>query len=252
MHEPQRTALVTGAAVGIGASVASRLAARGVRVLLADRDPAVEATAQALRAQGLLASHFIADLEFEDQVLALARHATTEFGGCDILVNNAGINPKLDGKGYPLEKVDLQVWNRVLAVDLTAPFLLCRELVPGMRERKWGRVVNVSSRAGRAHIGGVSVFYSASKAGLIGLTRQLAGEYARDGVTLNCVAPGPVETPLALQTLPEVRARVAAAIPLGRSGTADEIAATIDFLASEQAGYICGACLDVNGGGFMG
>lgn len=251
MSSLQRTAMVTGAAGGIGLAAARLLVARGVRVLLVDRNESVAETARELGKQGANTAHFIVDLEQEDGVLSLADHARRVFGGCDILVNNAGINPKLDGAGYPLEKIDLELWNQVLAVNVAAPFLLSRELLPAMRDKGWGRVINVASRAGRAYIPGVSVFYSASKGALISMTRQLAGEFAQHGVTVNCVAPGPVETPLSLQSTPQVRAKVTSAIPARRSGTAEEVASAIDFLASESGGYICGACIDVNGGGFM-
>jgi 3-oxoacyl-[acyl-carrier protein] reductase len=251
LNGARRNALVTGAAGGIGLAAARLLAARGIRGLLVDRSESVIEVARALGEEGADAAHFIVDLEHEDDVLALADHALHGFGGCDILVNNAGINPKLEGAGYPPEKIGVSMWNQVMAVNVTAPFLLSRELLPSMREKGWGRVINVASRAGRAHIPGVSAFYSASKGALIGMTRQLAGEFAEHGVTLNCVAPGPVQTPLALQSTPEVRARVTAAIPARRSGTADEVAAAIDYLASDAAGYVCGACIDVNGGGFM-
>ncbi|HEX2545225.1 MAG TPA: SDR family NAD(P)-dependent oxidoreductase [Ramlibacter sp.] len=251
MNNSSRSALVTGAAGGIGLATARLLASRGVRVLLADRSDTVIDAARSLREQGADAGHFVVDLEQEQGVLALAAHAKDAFGGCDILVNNAGINPKLEGGGYPLERIDLALWNKVMAVNVTAPFLLSRELLPGMRQQGWGRVINVASRAGRAYIPGVSVFYSAGKSALIGMTRQLAGDHAQHGITLNCVAPGPVQTPLALQSTAEVRAKVTAAIPARRSGTAEEVAAAIDFLASDAAGYVCGACIDVNGGGFM-
>ena len=252
MNAPQRSAIVTGAAGGIGAAVARLLVARGVRVMLADRNDAVLAVAESVSAAGGTAIGCVVDLAIEKGVSELAQRVNAQFGGCDILVNNAGINPKRNGEGYRLEDIDTDTWCQVLRVNLTAPFLLCRELMPGMRDAGWGRVINIASRAGRSYIPGVSSFYSVSKAGLIGLTRQLAGEFAASGVTVNCVAPGPVETPLSLQSSREVRAKVTAAIPVGRSGTAEEIAAAVDFLASDAARYVCGACLDVNGGGFMG
>src|SRR6201999_103206 len=139
---------------------------------------------------------FVVNLEIEQEVLALAAYAREAFGGCDILVNNAGINPKDRGHPFKLEDVSTLFWERVMRVNLTAPFLLCRELIPSMRQRGWGRVVNVASRAGRTYLTHVSLAYSASKSGLIGITRQLGGEHAHSGVTVNAVAPGRVETPL--------------------------------------------------------
>jgi len=246
------SALVTGAASGIGLAIARQLAGAGHRLLLTDRDSSVLGVAAALPGRGAAHEALVADLEDEDQVLHIARHAQGAFGGCDILVNNAGMNIKKDGGRYPLDEISTAHWEKVMRVNTTAPFLLCRELMPAMRKKKWGRVVNIASRAGRTYIPSVTLHYATSKAALIGMTRQLAGEFAADGITVNCVAPGPVETPLSRQNNPEVAARLRAAVPAARSGTADEIAATVCFLVSAEASFIAGACIDVNGGAFMG
>jgi 3-oxoacyl-[acyl-carrier protein] reductase len=140
----------------------------------------------------------------------------------------------------------------VLRINLTAPFILCRELVPAMQQRGWGRVINIASRAGRTFIPPAGLHYSASKAGLIGLTRQLAGSFAAFGITANCIAPGRIETPLSSQSSAEVLRQSVAAIPAQRLGTTDEIAAAARFLASDAAGYVTGVCIDVNGGAFIG
>jgi 3-oxoacyl-[acyl-carrier protein] reductase len=247
MNHVVRRALVTGAASGIGAAAAELLARRGIRVLMADRDPSVAEKAGKLSG----AVGHVMDLAIEDEIIALANYAKSSFGGCDILINNAGIAPKKDGRGYKLTEIESALWNQVMMVNLTAPFLLCRELLPAMQANKWGRVINVSSRAGRTQVIGVSSFYSASKAGLIGLTRQLANEYVADGITVNCVAPGPVQTPLATQSSEAQKQRVLEGIPMKRPATAMEIAATIDFLSTPEASYVTGTCMDVNGGGFM-
>lgn len=247
MTHDMRRALVTGAASGIGAAVVELLVRRGIHVLMADRDPTV--IEKAGRFSGAVG--YVMDLGIEDEVLALANYARQDFGGCDILINNAGIAPKKDGRGYKVTEIETALWNHVMMVNLTAPFLLCRELLPGMQAKGWGRVINVSSRAGRTQVPGVSSFYSASKAGLIGFTRQLANEYVADGVTVNCVAPGPVQTPLATQSSEAQKQRVLAAIPMKRPATAMEIAAAIDFLSTPEASYMTGTCMDVNGGGYM-
>jgi 3-oxoacyl-[acyl-carrier protein] reductase len=249
---PPRSALVTGAASGIGLAIARQLAEGGYRILLADRDPAVHDIAVRLPADGKPHLAVTVDLEKEDEVSKLTHIAMHDFGGCDILVNNAGINIKKQGGRFPLEEVSTADWERVLRVNVTAPFMLCRALLPPMRARRWGRVVNIASRAGRTFIPSVSLHYATSKAALIGMTRQLAGDFAADNITVNCVAPGPVETPLSRQNSPEVAARLRAAVPVGRSGSADEIASAVAFLVSEEASFIVGACLDVNGGAFMG
>jgi 3-oxoacyl-[acyl-carrier protein] reductase len=244
-----RAALVTGSAMGIGRAIATHLAQNGCRVLLADRSPEVMDVAAEL---GARAAAICVDLSEEDEVLELAERARREFGGCDILVNNAGINPKNQGQPYRMEELSTELWNLVLRTNLGAPFLLCRELIPPMRERGWGRVVNVASRAGRTYLGHVNLAYSTSKAGLIGLSRQLGGENASFGITVNIVAPGRIDTPLSRQNAPDVLERIVAGIPANRSGIPDEIAAAVTFLASDAASYITGACLDVNGGAFIG
>ena len=176
---------------------------------------------------------------------------TEELPGIDILINNAGIHPKLDGKAIPIEKLALVDWNAMLAVNLTAAFLLCRELLSGMSSRGWGRIINISSRAGRALSPLSSVAYAATKAGLIGFSRTLAAEAAVGGVTVNTVAPGPVKTALTGDSSTATQTRLVSTIPLGRYGEADEVAAAVAFLASDAASYITGAVIDVNGGSFM-
>lgn len=251
MHTPA-PALITGAASGIGLATARQLAAAGHRLLLVDRDPVVRQVAAQLPCAGEPHQGHVVDLASLEQVRAVAAHARDAFGGCGILVNNAGMNIKKAGGRFELQDIPTEDWELVMRVNTTAPFLLCRELMPSMRQRRWGRVVNIASRAGRTYIPSVTLHYATSKAALIGMTRQLAGEFAADGITVNCVAPGPVDTALSRQNNPEVAARLRAAVPAGRSGTAEEIAATVCFLVSAQAAFIAGACIDVNGGAFMG
>jgi 3-oxoacyl-[acyl-carrier protein] reductase len=251
MTTPPRSILVTGSASGIGLAIAERFAADGVRLLLADRSASILEIARRLAVNGCEAEGFVVDLSEEAQVVALAEHTRTRYGGCDVLVNNAGMHPKKEGGSYKLPDIPTTDWEFVLRVNLTAPFVLCRELVPLMKPKGWGRVINMASRAGRTYIAPAGVHYAASKAGLIALTRQIAGDYARWGITANAIAPGRIETPLSNQSSPEVIARAVAGIPARRVGTVAEIAATAHFLASEGAGYMNGTCLDVNGGVFM-
>jgi 3-oxoacyl-[acyl-carrier protein] reductase len=246
-----RSALVTGGANGIGFAIAHGLAAQGHRVLLADVSDTVHAAAQRLDPSGARVHAHVADVGDEAQVVATARRALELFGGCDILVNCAGVSSKRDGKPIPPQEVRTADWERVLRINLTAPFVLSRELIPAMRERGFGRIVNITSRAGRTFVAPAGVDYAASKAGLIGLTRHLAGTYAADGITVNCVAPGRIETALSSLSSPEIIAAAAKAIPVGRLGSTDEVAAAVLFLASEAASYVTGTCMDVNGGVFM-
>ncbi|MEJ8813009.1 SDR family NAD(P)-dependent oxidoreductase [Variovorax ureilyticus] len=247
----QRSVLVTGGAAGIGLAIARGFAGFGHRVLLADVSETVHAAADRLSTPQAPVHSQLADVGDEEQVLRVTARVQELFGGCDILINCAGISSKRDGQPVSPTEVTTADWQRVLGVNLTAPFLLSRELIPAMRQRGFGRIVNIASRAGRTFVAPAGVGYAASKAALIGLTRHLAGTYAPDGITVNCVAPGRIETALSSLSSPEVIAAATRAIPLGRLGTTDEVAAAVLFLASDEASYVTGACVDVNGGVFM-
>lgn len=247
-----RRILITGAASGIGWAVAQRFARSGHHLFLADRDTKVTSLAPTLCSMGAArCESLVVDLSDTDATLALAQRAQQAWEGMDILINNAGISPKRQGQPPKPNEIDVQEWERVMRVNVTAPFLLSRELVSGMIERQFGRIVNIASRAGRTFVGPAGTHYAASKAALIGMTRHFAGLYAAQGVTANCVAPGRIQTPLSSTSAPEVLAAAVAAIPALRLGTPDEIAAAVEFLASEAAAYVTGTCLDVNGGIFM-
>ncbi len=246
-----RRVLVTGAASGIGLAIARAFAAEGHAVLLVDRDGRVQKLAHDLARQGARATARVADLADLDQAAALAGAMQTEWGGCDVLINNAGVSPKRNGlPPSPLE-THLDDWEHTLRINLSAPFVLCRELLPGMIERSFGRIVNIASRAGRTFVGPAATPYAASKAGLIGMTRHLAGVYAAQGITVNAIAPGRIETPLSSTSSPAVLEAAVAAIPMRRLGRPDEIAAAALYLASDAAAYVTGTCLDINGGVFM-
>lgn len=248
-----RVAVVTGAAGGIGAAVARRLAAGGHDLVLVDRDRAVHDVAAKLAGDGRSAAAFVADLGDPEEVARAAKDVEVRYGRCDVLVNNAGIHPKhSDGSHYRIAQIDLTQWERVMAVNLTAPYLLSAWALGLMTSNGWGRIVNVSSRAGRIYSDVAGAHYSASKAGLIGFTRVLAGEGGPFGVTANCVAPGRVRTPLSDQggVSLGLHDRFASAVPVGRIGTATELAAAVAFLVSDDAGFVTGAVLDVNGGQF--
>ena len=251
MSSPQRSVLVTGGAAGIGLAIARGLAAQGHRILLADVSDTVHAAADKLTTPQASVHAHVADVGDEAQVLGVAKRAIELFGGCDILVNCAGVSMKRDGKPIPPTDVRTSDWERVLRINLTAPFLLSRDLLPGMCERKFGRIINIASRAGRTFVAPAGADYASSKAGLIGLTRHLAGTYAPDGITVNCIAPGRIETALSSLSSPEIIAAAAKAIPVGRLGTTEEVASAAMFLASDAASYVTGVCLDVNGGAFI-
>jgi 3-oxoacyl-[acyl-carrier protein] reductase len=243
-----RVAVVTGAASGIGLATARQFLSDGHRVVMIDRSPQAGDIAREL---GSSATALVADVGRADDVHAAMKEVATRFGRCDILVNNAGIHPKKDGGKWKIEEIPLAQWNEVLAINLTASFLFCQLALPMMRTQGWGRIVNISSRGGRTVSPVASAHYAATKAGMIGFTRILALEGAPDRITANCVAPGPIETAMTAGSSAEVRSAFAKAVPLGRYGDPQDIAATVAFLASDAAAFITGAVFDVNGGTYM-
>jgi 3-oxoacyl-[acyl-carrier protein] reductase len=242
-----RVAVVTGAAGAIGIAIVRRLAELGATGVMVDRDPGVKELADQ---QGWSAE--VVDLGRGAEVEALAARVLERHARCDVLVNNAGIHLQTpDGQIIGTDATSNEVWDATLAVNLTAPFALCRAFLPGMVAAGRGRIVNIASRAGRAYSLGSSAAYSASKAGLIGLTRTIAGEYARHGITANTVAPGRTETPLLLSQTESVQVAGLREIPRGQIGKPNDIAAAVAFLATDAASNLVGAVLDVNGGTYM-
>ena len=243
-----RVALVTGGSRGIGRAACLALAARGAAVLVhyhASQAAADEVVA-AIQAQGRRAAAVGADLLAPDAGARLVAAASDRLGPVDILVNNAGEFSRAAADGMPDA-----LWERALALNLTAPFRCARACIPSMRERGWGRIVNVSSQA--AYAGSANhAHYAAAKAGLLGFSFSLAKELGPSGITVNVVMPGRIATDMLAGDLPARREEWLRQTPLGRLGTPDEVAAAIAFLASGDAGYITGAVLQVGGGLVMG
>ena len=242
-----RTALVTGASQGIGRACAVQLARAGARIALAARNETnLNEVAAEIRSLGGVAEIFVLDLAQEDSIKTTVKAALAHFGKVDILVNNAGITR--DTLLLRMKRAD---WDEVLLTNLTGTFLLTQALIGSMMKARWGRVINISSVVGRMGQAG-QANYAASKAGVIGFTKSLARELASRGVTANAVAPGYIETPMTAVLDEKQQASVLSHIPMGRIGSALDVAHAVAFLASEEAGYITGHVLDVNGGMYMG
>ena len=236
-----RTALVTGAARGIGLAITERLLADGARVAMVDRDAAtVEAAAKRL---GGSARAIVADVTRTADVNAAVAAAHDWQGRLDIVVNNAGIT----GRSFPTWELSDDDWDQVIAVDLTSVFLVCRAAVKLMRARRRGRIVNIASIAGKEG-NPTLVPYSTAKAGVIGLTKALAKEVATEGILVNAVAPAVIGTELLEQMEKSTVDMLVAKIPMGRVGKPEEVAALVAWLASDECSFSTGAVYDLSGG----
>ncbi len=242
-----RIALVTGASQGIGRACAVRLAKAGAAVAVAARNQQKlgEVVAE-ITAAGGKAAAFVMDVSDEEQIKTGVKAAIAHFGKIDVLVNNAGITR--DTLLLRMKRAD---WDAVLNTNLTSAYLCTQQAVGSMLKQRWGRIINITSVFGQMGQAG-QANYAASKAGLIGLTMATARELASRSITCNAVAPGFIETPMTEVLSDEFKQGAVKMIPLGRTGTPEEIAAAVAFLASEEAAYITGHVLNVNGGMLMG
>jgi 3-oxoacyl-[acyl-carrier protein] reductase len=238
-----RVALVTGAAPGVGRAIAERLHADGFRVVMADI--AADTNAAVAQQLGEHAEAVTVDVRDTEAAVSVVDDAIRRHGHLDVLVNNAAI-----ANGTALWDVTMSEWDDVLATNLRSTFVLSRAAAAHMRDRGSGRIVNLASLAALAARPS-GVHYSASKAGIVALTRVFAAELAPHSVTVNAIAPGPTDTPMVRAVGPEVQAKIVAAIPVGRICSPDEIASLAAFLISDCAGFITGATYDINGGVLM-
>ncbi len=236
-----QTAVVTGAATGIGEAIARRLAGAGARVAVAD----VDSDGAAKVAESIGGEAFAVGIDITDpeSVARAVAEVLRRAGRIDVWVNNAGVA----GKAAPVWEQSDEDWQRVIAINLTGTFYCCRAVIPHMRQRGYGRIVNVASVAGKEGNPNMSA-YSASKAGVIALTKSIAKEVALEGICVNSVAPAVVKTRILDELTPEQIAYMTSKIPMRRTGTPEEIAAVVHFLASPDCSFVTGQCYDASGG----
>jgi NAD(P)-dependent dehydrogenase (short-subunit alcohol dehydrogenase family) len=237
-----KVALITGASRGLGKAMALALADAGAKVALVSRNrEQLHAVAHEV---GVQAKVFVADVTREDHVASLQRDVVAAYGGIQILINNAGINVR-----KPLTDFTLDEWNSVIHTNLTAPFLLCRAFAPQMKGKGYGRIINITSTMSHVSMSLRSA-YSASKAGLLGMTRALALELASEGITVNGISPGPFATEMntVLIQNPEVNQQFISRIPVGRWGKVEEVGQLAVYLCAEDSGFITGTDILIDGG----
>ena len=245
------TALVTGGASGIGLACVQRLVADGRRVVMVDKDQiALQFAMRGL--DSMLVLPVLADLSDRASPTAVEAEVSRQgFGPVLVLVNNAGIAPKHEGRSHNLLAIDPLEWDTVIELNLTAAMFMTRQFLPGMVAKKWGRIVMMSSLAGRGRSVISGPAYMASKSGLLGLMRHVAVHFGQYGVTSNAVAPGRVATQLGAKLDPILAAQAIADNPLGYEAKPEDVAAVVSFLTSDDANFCNGAVMDVNGGTLM-
>ena len=237
-----KTAIITGSSRGIGRAIAKAFAVHGAGLVIhGTNSESLKPLADELGC--FYAAGDIGDFQTSQR---LAEECMNRFGHIDILVNNAGINTRTKFLDLTLDE-----WDKVLRTNLTGSFYACKCVIPHMLAQKSGVILNMSSRAGKTAHKNASACYGASKAGVDALTRKLADDFGAEGIRVNSICPGPIETDMSLQWTPEYRQRVFANIPLGRLGKAEEVANLAVFLASDLAGFITGESININGGTYM-
>jgi len=242
MNLNNRVAIITGSGRGIGRAIALKLARSGATVVVNDIDKIAEELAQEIRALNQYSQAVIADVSLSSDVTKLVEAVIADYGRIDILVNNAGIN-----RDQLLVRMTDEDWDKVMDVDLKSVFLCTKAVVRPMLKQRWGRIISISSIVGLVGNPG-QANYASAKAGIIGFTRSVAKEVASRGITANAIAPGFIDTEMTQKLSPNQRQELMARIPLGRLGSPEDVAAAVCFLASEEAGYITGQVLSVDGG----
>ena len=243
-----KVCIITGSSRGIGKGMAAAFAKEGANIVISFRsqeDAAKETAEEIVEKYDAEVEIVKADVSKEEEVVEIVERTRKRFGTVDILVNNAGVH-----KDSVVWKMDKNVWEEVISTNLTGIFLCTKHVVPIMREKSWGRIVNISSVAGQIGLFGASN-YSASKSGLFGFTKTVAREVANRNITVNCVAFGYVETGMNLRLPEEIRQKVLQEIPMRRFGKVEEVSGPIVFLCTDEAAYITGQIIHINGGYYM-
>jgi 3-oxoacyl-[acyl-carrier protein] reductase len=244
----QKIAIVTGAGQGIGRAIAIALAQNGSIPVIADINAhTASQVAEEINSLDVPAVSLKVDVSRVPEIENMVKQVVDKFGTVDILVNNAGIL-----HATQIEDITEEEWDRMMAVNLKSVFFASQQVLPYMKKKRWGRIINMSSLAGRMGGYGNGVGYAATKAGIVGLSMSMARRVAPFNVTVNAIAPGTTESEILKSFTPERIAELKKMVPLGRLGKPGDIAALCAFLASEQAGFITGAVIDINGGMFMG
>ena len=244
-----KVSIVTGAAVGLGAAVATRFAREGASVVAIDIDESSGASlAEQLRHDGLEATFLRADISSEESVRSLVAAVLDRYGRIHVLYNNAAI--LLAGRDLPGDEIEMETWDRIMAVNLRGPFLCAKHVLPSMLRQQSGSIINTGSRTGLFGCAPNLTAYSTSKAGVIGLTRAMAAAYGASNIRVNAIVPGTMDTPMNRYLLADAgaRERYRAAVPLGRLGTGDDITGLAVFLASDEAAYCTGGIYTCDGG----
>lgn len=248
-----RIALITGAARGIGKAIAIELAQKNAHVIINDYylEDEAKKLADNINQKGYSASYFIADVSSKEQVKDMIETSVYEYDKIDILVNNAGISPKHNGLRMPIYEMDPEEWDQVVQVNLNGAFYCTRYVAPVMIKNEWGRIVNITSQAGRTYSAVAGGHYCSAKAGMIGLTRVSAGELAPYNIIVNGIAPGRIETDMMKEFGDSGNQEYLKTIPIRKFGTVEDVAVLTRFLVSEENQFIVGDTIDINGGKLM-
>lgn len=253
MMQNRRVAIVTGGCRGIGLGIARRLSSDGMRVYAWDLATSIDGVTDEDRRMGSdnpIVPELV-DVSEPDEVARAVSNVVERDGRIDVLVNNAGISPKTNGERTPPDETSLEEWDLVIKVNLTGPFLCIREVVPHMKRQRWGRIVNISSRAGRSGAVVAGLPYGAAKTGINGVTRTLAPVLGPFGITVNSIAPGWIMTPMTDFAPPEVQQRRIESTPVRRPGRPEDIGGLVSYLCSDDAEFLTGDTIDMNGGSYM-